>query len=258
MKSPKNLDSNRLERIWLLAKIEFKLRYYENNLGLLWALIKPISEMLIFFIAFEFLLGNEIPNYISYLYLGIIIWNFFIESSSGNIPILSTKKYLYEYSNISKFEIYIAHLLSISIGFLFNMMIFVLYFCLTGNTFSINVLYFPLIFLTLFLLGLGIAMLLSTIYLVAKDINQIWALVVAMGFWLSPILFKADQLREKLPLLDYFNPISGIIINAREVLMYQHAPNFNLLLINLGHASLLIIVGGILVKKLGARASELL
>jgi len=29
--------SNKYERLWLLAKIEFKLRYYENKLGLLWA-----------------------------------------------------------------------------------------------------------------------------------------------------------------------------------------------------------------------------
>lgn len=258
MKESHNIDNNRLERIWLLAKIEFKLRYYENKLGLLWALLKPISEMLIFFVAFEFLLGNEIPNYISYLYLGIIIWNFFIESSSGMIAILSTKKYLYEYSNISKFEIYIAHLLSISIGFLFNLMIFIIFFLATGNSLSINLLYLPLILLNLFLLGLGIAMVLSTIYLVAKDINQIWSLVIAMGFWLSPILFKADQLREKLPLIDFFNPISGVIINAREVMMYSNAPNFSLLLINFFHASLLIIIGGILVNKLGAKASELL
>ena len=34
--------SNKLERLWLMAKIEFKLRYYENKLGLLWALIKPV------------------------------------------------------------------------------------------------------------------------------------------------------------------------------------------------------------------------
>jgi ABC-type polysaccharide/polyol phosphate export permease len=253
-----NSDANRLERIWLLAKIEFKLRYYENNLGLLWALIKPISEMLIFFIAFEFLLGNEIPNYISYLYLGIIIWNFFIESSSGMIAILGTKKYLYEYTNISKFEIYIAQILSISIGFLFNLLIFIIYFLVSGNTFSLNVLYLPLIFLNLLLLGLGISMVLSTIYLIANDINQIWSLIVAMGFWLSPILFRAEQLREKLPLIDYFNPISGIIINSREIMMYHNPPNFNLLLINYGHVILLIFSGWILVKKLGVKASELL
>ena len=38
--------SNKAERLWLLAKIEFKLRYYENKLGLLWALIKPLMDMI--------------------------------------------------------------------------------------------------------------------------------------------------------------------------------------------------------------------
>ena len=46
--------SNKLERIWLLAKIEFKLRYYENKLGLLWALIKPISDIFIYSIFLPF------------------------------------------------------------------------------------------------------------------------------------------------------------------------------------------------------------
>lgn len=252
------VKSNRFERIWLLAKIEFKLRYYENKLGLIWAVLKPVFEMLIFYVAFEFLLGMKIPNYVCYIYLGIITWNFFVESSTGMIPILNTKKYLYEYSNISKFEIYIAHLLSIGIGFCFNLIIFAVYFMLTGNGFSINVLFYPILLLNLFLLGLGIAMILSTLYLVAKDINQIWAIVMAMGFWLSPILFKANELRAKLPLVDYFNPASGLIINTRKVLMEGSAPDFNLMLINLAQAALLILAGALLVRKIGIKASELL
>jgi len=253
-----SIQSNRWERIWLLAKIEFKLRYYENKLGLLWALLKPISEMLIFYVAFEYLLGMKIPNYVCYIYLGIITWNFFVESSTGMIPILNTKKYLYEYSNISKFEIYIAHLLSIGIGFSFNLVIFAVYFILTGNAFSINLLFYPIILVNLFLLGLGIAMILSTVYLIAKDINQIWAIVMAMGFWLSPILFKAEELRAKLPLIDYFNPVSGLIINSRKVLMEGVQPDFTLMLINLLQASILMLVGGLLVRKIGVKASELL
>ena len=45
--------TNKLERIWLLAKIEFKLRYYENRLGLLWALIKPIMDICIYYVVFQ-------------------------------------------------------------------------------------------------------------------------------------------------------------------------------------------------------------
>src|ERR1700722_20062535 len=106
--------TNKLERFWLLAKIEFKLRYYENKLGLFWALIKPLMDITIYYIVFKIILMSDIPSFASYLFIGLILWNFFVESTTGTIQILNTKKYLYEYSNMNKLEIYISTLLSTS------------------------------------------------------------------------------------------------------------------------------------------------
>src|SRR5687767_3732775 len=120
--------SNKIERLWLLAKIEFKLRYYENKLGLLWALIKPLLDLSIFYIVFQVVLKQNIPNFASFLFIGLIIWNFFVESTTGTIQILHVKKYLYEYSNMNKLEIYVSTLFSNSIGFFFNFVMFLLFF----------------------------------------------------------------------------------------------------------------------------------
>ena len=120
--------SNKLERIWLLAKIEFKLRYYENKLGLLWALIKPISDIFIYYIAFEVILKQGVPHFVSFLFIGLILWNFFIESTAGTVQILSTKKYLYEYTNMNKIEIYLSTIFSNCIGFSFNLIFFVIFY----------------------------------------------------------------------------------------------------------------------------------
>src|SRR3954462_10843387 len=88
--------SNKYERLWLLAKIEFKLRYYENKLGLFWALIKPLMDMSIYYVVFKVILKSDVPAFASYLFIGFILWNFFLESTHGTIQILNTKKYLYE------------------------------------------------------------------------------------------------------------------------------------------------------------------
>ena len=112
--------SNKLERLWLLAKIEFKLRYYENKLGLLWALLKPVMDICIYYTVFQIIMKQNIPAFASYLFIGLIFWNFFVESTSGTIQILHTKKYLYEYSNMNKLEIYVSTLFANSIGFFFN------------------------------------------------------------------------------------------------------------------------------------------
>src|SRR6266496_4633714 len=120
--------SNKIERLWLLAKIEFKLRYYENKLGLLWALIKPLLDIAIYYAVFQIILKQNIPAFASYLFIGLILWNFFVESTTGTVQILNTKKYLYEYSNMNKMEIYISTLLSNSIGFFFNFIMFLLFY----------------------------------------------------------------------------------------------------------------------------------
>src|SRR5215475_8511711 len=120
--------SNKIERLFLLAKIEFKLRYYENKLGLLWALLKPLLDIVIYYVVFQIILKQNIPAFASYLFIGLILWNFFVESTTGTVQILYAKKYLYEYSNMNKLEIYVSTLLSNSIGFFFNFVMFLLFF----------------------------------------------------------------------------------------------------------------------------------
>src|SRR5687768_13534290 len=206
--------SNKSERLWLLAKIEFKLRYYENKLGLLWALIKPLMDIAIYYVVFQTIMQQNVPAFASYLFIGLIIWNFFIESTSGTIQILSTKKYLYEYSNMNKLEIYISTLLSNSIGFFFNLIMFLLFYNLLepdpGHS-TITSLWIVPIFLNIFILSLGLSLILSNIYILAKDITQIWLVFTSFLFFLSPIFYKLSLFKATLPSFDYGNPIAGII-----------------------------------------------
>ena len=254
-----SLKSNKIERIWLLAKIEFKLRYYENKLGLLWALLKPISDIFIFYIAFEVVLNQGIPNFVSFLFIGLILWNFFVESTTGTIQILNTKKYLYEYTNMNKIEIYLSTILSNCIGFFFNLTFFILYFQFVDagtQSLSLKALYIIPIFLNLIILALAFSIILSCIYVLAKDITQIWMVVTGVGFWISPILYRLEQFREALPGIDYVNPIAGIIINARNVMLYQKNPEWNLFWFDFVYAFVMLFIGTLLLKKVVSRAAE--
>lgn len=251
--------SNKLERIWLLAKIEYKLRYYENKLGLFWALLKPISDIFIFYVAFELVLKQGIPNFVSFLFIALILWNFFVESTTGTIQLLSTKKYLYEYTNMNKIEIYLSTIFSNCIGFFFNLTFFIIYFqFIDAGTMglSYNAFYIVPIFLNLLILALAFSIILSCIYVLAKDITQIWMVITGIGFWISPILFKLETFREALPGIDYANPVAGIIINARNVMLYQKEPEWELFWFDYGYALFLLLLGMVLLNKVGARAAE--
>jgi ABC-type polysaccharide/polyol phosphate export permease len=256
-------DKNKFERIWLLGKIEFKLRYYENKLGLLWALIKPITSILMYYIAFNVVIKQDIPAFISYLFIGLIVWNFFLESTSGTIQILRTKKFLYEYNNLYKIDIYVSTLIANSIGFFFNFLMFLVYFVFLEKhrigfsevNFLLYLNLLPL-FLTLFVVTLGISMVLSSLYVFANDINQIWAVLSGFMFFLSPIVFKLESYQAKLPGMSELNPMAGIIINFRNVLMYNKPLDMNLFWIDCSYAVLFLVLGLISLDRLGNKAAE--
>jgi ABC-type polysaccharide/polyol phosphate export permease len=253
--------SNKLERIWLMAKIEFKLRYYENKLGLLWALIKPLSDIFIYYVAFEMVMKQGIPNFVSFLFIALVLWNFFVETTIGTIQILKVKKYLYEYTNMNKMEIYISTVISNLIGLFFNLIIFFLYYLfIASNTtpLTINAIYFIPVLLNLTIFSLAFAIILSNVYIIAKDITQVWQVVIGLGFWLSPILFKLETFREVLPALEYINPISGIVINARKIILYGQPPDWNTFYFGFGYSIFFLLIGLVLLNKLGAKASETL
>ena len=251
--------SNKYERLWLLAKIEFKLRYYENKLGLLWALLKPIMDICIYYVAFKIILKSSVPAFASYLFIGLVVWNFFVESTTGTVQILHAKKYLYEYSNMNKLEIYISTLFANSIGFLFNLiMFFLVYHVLepTSTAISFQNCWIVVLYINLFILSLGCSLILSNIYIIAKDISQVWMVFTAFLFFLSPIFYKLSTFKESLPGLEYGNPVAGIIINARRVMMEGLSPDFKLLAFDFGYALFFLIIGLLLLNKLGARAAE--
>ncbi|HZH94698.1 MAG TPA: hypothetical protein VEY06_02390, partial [Flavisolibacter sp.] len=226
---------------------------------LFWALLKPISEIFIFYVAFELILKQGIAHFVSFLFIGLILWNFFVESTSGTIQLLSTKKYLYEYTNMNKVEIYLSTIFSNCIGFFFNLLFFIIYyqFIDVGTLgLSTTALYIIPIFINLVILSLAFSMILSCLYILAKDITQIWMVITGVGFWISPILFKLDVFREALPGIDYANPIAGIIINARNVMLYQKQPEWELFAFDYGYAIFLLLIGILLLNKIGSRAAE--
>jgi ABC-type polysaccharide/polyol phosphate export permease len=251
--------SNRMERLWLLAKIEFKLRYYENKLGLFWAVIKPLMDLTIYYIVFKTILKHDTPHFASYLFIGLIFYNFFLESTTGTIQILRTKKYLYEYTNMNKIEIYLSTLFSNSIGLFFNMMVFTLFFLVfePGDTFMTwRALYIIPLYINIFTVSLGFSLLLSNIYIFAKDIHQIWMVFTNFFLFVSPIFYKLSTFRNSIPGADYVNPFAGIVINARRVTMYNQDPEWDLMLFDFGYAVLILLIGIIFLRRLGSMAAE--
>ena len=74
----------RLREIWLsrelliyLVRTEIKVKYKNSVLGLVWSMIAPAMTLAIYFFVFQIVLGNKMPNFVIFLFAGLLLWNLF-------------------------------------------------------------------------------------------------------------------------------------------------------------------------------------
>ncbi len=249
-------ENNRLERIWLIAKFDFVTRYYGSFLGLFWALLKPLFQLLVFFIVFTVVFKSRTEKFLMFLFIGIIMFQFFTESVKASMKIFKSKKHLLENIQINKLDIFYSGIASTLFGFMFNFTAFFVGNLLLNDVFSWSILFFPFVLISLIIFVLATQLIFSTVSIYLKDIDNIWFVLNTFLFWGSGIFFDATTLEGKAALIQYFNPLAGILINARKVLIYAEPLDTTLFFINFVTAVCFLGIGLLIFRKYSAKALE--
>ena len=71
-----------------LVARDMKLRYKRSILGVAWSLLNPLAQLLVFQFIFGVVLPLNIPNYMSFLFTGVLVWNWF-----HSTLVLATNRY---------------------------------------------------------------------------------------------------------------------------------------------------------------------
>jgi ABC-2 type transport system permease protein len=204
-----------------LVKTDFKLRYQGSALGYMWSLLRPLALFLILYIVFARFLkfGGTIPHYPVYLLLGIMLWNYFVEVTSGGVGSIVAKGDLLRKLNFPKYIIVIAGSMSALINLALNFIVLGIFMVLGGADIGKAVVLLPFILLELFVLSIGLSFLLSALYVKFRDINYIWEVVLQAAFYATPILYPLSLIPTSAAKILMMNPMAQIIQDARHVLI---------------------------------------
>lgn len=241
--------TNRVERIWKLAQVDFSKRYYNDRLGLFWALLNPLFQIAIYYFVFTIVFQSQIENFPLFIFCGLLIWITFSESSKGGLTVINSKKYLIENIQFEKIDLFLSLVISVFLGLAFNFFIYILCSYALGIYLGINALFMVLIFLNVFILCVAFSMILATMVGLFKDIKHLWNIALLAGFFGSGIFFDGQRIIDPYPIMKFLNPFVGIIINTRNCLLYNLPPDFELLTINLVFGVCALGIGWMLFKK---------
>ena len=221
----------RKNRLLLKAMVstDFKLRYQQSFLGYIWSVLKPLMLFTIMYLVFVRFLkfGADVPHFSVALLLGIIMWNFFNETTTGVMMSIVGHGDLLRKIHFSKYVIVIASSMSAMINFGINFVVVVVFALINGVSLTWSWLLMVPLVLELYMLSLGIAFFLSAVYVNLRDLNPIWEVVMQAGFYATPIIYpislitsKAGEYGPIFARLDLIlNPVAQIVQDARHVMI---------------------------------------
>jgi ABC-2 type transport system permease protein len=213
------------ELLDLLIRRELKSRYKDSALGFIWSLIKPLVQLLIYYVFIGTVLqaSRGVPDFAIFVFSGLTLWGLYSETiSTGTASIVSNgglikKVYLPR-------EIFpLAATGSAVFNFLVQMVVLLLAIIALGQfPLSLNLLYVPAAIAIVLIWGIAFAILLSALNVYLRDIQYLVEVVMLLLFWASPIVYSwtlvVSSVKEHTWLLEVYllNPISlGILAFQR-------------------------------------------
>lgn len=189
-------------------------------LGYLWALLRPMFLFAILYIFFVEILhiGKEIEHWGIALLLGVVLWNFFSEVVNQGLKSIVNSGGIIRKINFPKYIIVVSTSLSAFINLIINLVVVSIFAAIDQVTLSWGMLLIPVFIVELYIFGLGLAFILSTINVKFRDIGYIWEVVSQALFYGSAIMFPINRVVEishDIALLLLINPLAQAIQDAR-------------------------------------------
>ncbi len=224
MKKEKIFSKKNVRILKEIAISDFKVRYQNSLLGYLWTLMKPLLLFAVLYVVFSVFMRFPVEHYQLYLLLGVIIWNFFAESTSIALRSFETKQSLITKVYFPRIIVVIASTLTSLLTFLLNMIVFFVFLTISDITFSVNFFFMFVYTIELYFIILGTSLVLSTLYVKFRDISHIWDVLLQIGFWITPIIYPVTMVPEAYHRFIYLNPLARLIEYSRAIFILHHIP----------------------------------
>lgn len=200
-----------------LVVSDFKLRYQNSVLGYLWSLLRPMMLFGVLYIVFTKVIrvGGDVPYYPAYLLLGIVLWTFFVEATLSGMNAITGRGDMIRKVSVPKYVIVVSTALSALVNFTLNMVVVFVFMFLSDVPFRWTILAAPIFIFELVAFCLGIAFLLSALYVKFRDISHIWDVALQILFYAVPIIYTLTYPPLQVRKIMSINPLTQIFQDVR-------------------------------------------
>ena len=200
-----------------LVRLELATRHRGSVLGWLWSLVPPLLQLAATYFLFTKIIPLDIPNYPIFLLSGILAWSWFARSLGGATSSLETRRDLVMRPG---FPTALLPFTDVSVGlvdYFIGLPILLIALGVTTGLY-VEILILPALLVIQFLLIAGIGFFLAPLQVHFRDVRQIVAIAISVGFWLTPVFYRRVQVPPEFAFLYDINPMAQLIEAQRRPL----------------------------------------
>jgi lipopolysaccharide transport system permease protein len=215
--------------LYTLSAHRVKVRYKQSVLGIAWAIIQPLSLMIVYTLVFTVITRVPTTSDIPYpilIYPAFMLWTFFstalITATNALVSHNQLVTKIYFPREILPLTYVIAGLIDLVIASPVLLGLMVYY----QVPLTLNALYaIPIIFImTMFITAMGLIF--SAVQVRFRDVGMALPLLLQIWMLASPVAYPLSIIPERFRSLYMLNPMAGIMENFRKVLVENSPPNF--------------------------------
>jgi len=219
--------------IWQMTKRDVIGRYRGSVLGLAWSFFHPLIMLVVYSFVFSVVFQarwntgeDSKAEFALALFVGLIVHGLLAECMNrapGTI--------LGNLSYVKKVVFPLEILPWIAMGstlfhIAVSLSVWGVFYLIVHHSLQWTIVFAPLVFMPLILLSMGISWFFSSLGVYLRDIGQITGVISTILLFMSPVFFPTSRMPEPYRSLLFVNPLTFIIEQMRDVLMWGKVPNF--------------------------------
>lgn len=239
-----------------MIKFDFKLRYRGTALGVIWSLLAPFLLAIILFLVFKNIF-SWFENFASYVLVGVFVFRFFQIASSVGMNSIVDKANIVTKTNIERETIPLSITFSYGISSFLEIIVVIPIVCILGGKIGASIMFLPILHFVYIVFLFGLNLILSSMMVYFRDLNQIWELLTNIFFFISPVVYPLQTIPENYRDLYMLNPLTCILEIYRGIIINDFFP-FERFLYLLCVTLLVLLAGQLIFKRLQRRFGEVL
>ena len=203
----------------VIAGVEFKMKYVDSALGYVWSLAKPLSYFAVLWVVFGRFFDTGVRNFGLYLLLGIVLYTYLTDTVGMMLPSILYRAQLLRRIAFPPIVIPLSSSVTATMTFAVNLVAVGIFMLFSDVTVEADWLYLILLFLELYVFGIGLGLIVATLYVRFRDIGPLWELAAQLLLFASPIMYPIGILPDWAQDVAMLNPFVQVLQDVRDIVL---------------------------------------